>query len=662
MTSSSAAFTAGGPCRRSRSAAGGVPALAVVAWMLLAWPAAAQHHAFVDALVELTAALPGTYGDEGEPARSALERLERGLAEWDQTLREYEANVEAIRPAATPTRVIEMHRTMGMFYLARGRIDDAVRELSAAAARAPEPLFQLFLGLAHEAAGRPAAALAAYAAAAAQAPADPVAAYMHADASLRSGAPVPAAALETLTVAAGRIAAGEYAADPDPFLVTDLYPDTATGSPTFVTWWFADLLKSIERREYAAALAQARSAAGRDPLLGTPSPALRRGAAALRSGRVADAIEQFEEAVRAAPGSEAHRMLGVAYWLSAEPARSVGHLEQAARLDPTNERARLILARVLEDAGEPARAEQILRQIVEDIPSSATAHYRLGRLHAAASRTEDAVRAYEAAAAIGALAGEAPVLIDIGELHRRELDAARAEAAFARAVRLRPNDAVAHRERGRALLDLEQPEAALVELAAALLIDPDDYLSYLAIGQIHLDAGRFAPAASMLTRAVAVDPDKPEAHYALASVMARSGRGEDAMGHLVTFARLQEKAFEDQRRRIDLSTSRMQAGALADRGEFDGAVKVWTRILADWGDIAAHHAGLAAALDGLGQVERAAEHYEKALTLEADTAVYRDLVAFYERHGRSDAAAGTRSRLARARQAAFGLGTAPATP
>src|SRR5437867_1257533 len=93
-----------------------VAAFALFVQLILASPAHAQHEAFVNALSEFTAALPGTYGDEGGAARSALDRMERGLTEWNQTLREYEGNIKTIAPTASPGRVIDMHRTMGMFY------------------------------------------------------------------------------------------------------------------------------------------------------------------------------------------------------------------------------------------------------------------------------------------------------------------------------------------------------------------------------------------------------------------------------------------------------------------------------------------------------------------------------------------------------------------
>jgi tetratricopeptide (TPR) repeat protein len=633
---------------------------AVVAWVLtllaLAAPATAQHSGFIDALAEFTAALPGTYGDEGLAARAALDRMERGIAEWDRTLREYEANVLAVGPTASAARVLEMHRTMGMFYLARGRIEDALREFDAAVALSPDPLFHLFRGLAHDAAARPADALTAYATAWTLDTADPVAAYMLCAASVRSGSSPPPGALATLSEVVDRIAAGQYASEPDPFIAVALVTDEATDTPMFVPWWYAEGYARLDRADYAKFVDAIRTAAAGDPLLATPaSPALLRGSAALRAGRVDQAIADFTAAVREAPGSEAHRMLGAAYWLAAELGRAVEQLEHAIRLNPVDERSRLMLARVLEEAGDTRRAEQLLVEAVAVIPASATVRWRLGKIYAAASRTTDAVREYEAAALIGAITGEAPLRLDIGELHLREFDGGRAETAFARAAALRPNDGVAHRERGRALLQQERPEAALMELAAALIIDAGDYQSYVTIGQIHLDAGRYAHAARLLTRAIAIDPDKPDAFYALAAVLGRAGRSEEAAPHLATFARLQQLAVEEQRGRIELSTARLDAGTLVDKGQFDEAVKVWTRILANGPETATNHAGLAAALAGLGQLEDAAAHYERALSLDAGPTLYREAAAFYEKTGRPDAAARTRERLARARLAAFGV-------
>src|SRR5690242_4319963 len=101
--------------RMSRASAPAIVAACVgLVQLVQPSPAIAQNESFVRGLSEFTAALPGTYGDEGQTARESLDRLARGLPEWDRTLREYESNIQTIAPTAPPGRVLEIHRKMGM--------------------------------------------------------------------------------------------------------------------------------------------------------------------------------------------------------------------------------------------------------------------------------------------------------------------------------------------------------------------------------------------------------------------------------------------------------------------------------------------------------------------------------------------------------------------
>ena len=113
-------------------------------------------------------------------------------------------------------------------------------------------------------------------------------------------------------------------------------------------------------------------------------------------------------------------MLGVTYWATGEYEKSIEQFENAIRLNPVDERARLTLARVFAEAGEPARAQQMLMEAVRRLPSSALAHMRLGRLHASADRNQEAIGELEAAARLSALAGKAQLYREIGSLYLRE--------------------------------------------------------------------------------------------------------------------------------------------------------------------------------------------------------------------------------------------------
>ena len=55
--------------------------------------AAAQQGTFVEGLSELTAAVAGTYGDEGARIGPALDKMTSGLAEWDRAIQAFEARL-----------------------------------------------------------------------------------------------------------------------------------------------------------------------------------------------------------------------------------------------------------------------------------------------------------------------------------------------------------------------------------------------------------------------------------------------------------------------------------------------------------------------------------------------------------------------------------------
>lgn len=649
--------------KRPRPAPGPVPSRKQSLWiatltvvLIAATPAlaSAQHEDFVSGLVDFTVALVGTYGDEGEAARAALDRAARGLAEWDRTLAEYEGNVAAALPTATPDRAREMHTTMGSLYVARGRLDDALREFEAAVRAAPaQPLLHLFRGLVHDRAGRPAEALKAFGTAADLDAGNPTIAYMLAARAGASGEPHPDAALATLAGTVRAIVAREFFWKPAPFLDTALLADNVVETPLFVPALYRPAFELFDRGSYAEAVHALRAATMQDPLFNEMPAPMREGAAALREGRVADAVAHFTAATREAPGSEAHRMLGMAFWLAAEYDSSVEHLEEAIRLAPADERARVMLARILEEIGEGERAERLLEETVEALPFSSLARWRLGQRYAVANRTADALQQIEQATGAGLLAGEEPLHLEIGALHRRDVETERAAAAFRRAIALRPNDGVAHRELGRALLQLGDADAASVELAAALIVDPADYEACVTLGQIHMDAGRHAEAARILAYAVELAPDHAEARYALASSLIRSGRRDEASPHMEAFAQLQAAAIEDQRRRIDLSVLKLEASVRNEQRDFTRAAALWSELVAAEPDAAANHAGLGTARAGEGLLEEAVAHYERALTLGASPDVYQQLARLYEDMGRPDDSARTWARLARAQQEAL---------
>src|SRR5438093_6040028 len=116
-----------------------VPVVSVVMLLtILPASAAAQRAVFIEGLSELTAAVAGTYGDEGARVGSALDKMAGGLAEWDRAIQAFESRLTSELPGAQPRVALQMRVTLGEMYVERGRLADALRELDAASRLDPQ--------------------------------------------------------------------------------------------------------------------------------------------------------------------------------------------------------------------------------------------------------------------------------------------------------------------------------------------------------------------------------------------------------------------------------------------------------------------------------------------------------------------------------------------
>src|SRR5829696_4824030 len=81
--------------------------------LALAQPSLATKQPFVEALVRLMTALPGSYGDEGPSIVAGIDALDAGLRRWDATLRSYESAMSAQIDAAPAAVAAQMRVTLG---------------------------------------------------------------------------------------------------------------------------------------------------------------------------------------------------------------------------------------------------------------------------------------------------------------------------------------------------------------------------------------------------------------------------------------------------------------------------------------------------------------------------------------------------------------------
>jgi tetratricopeptide (TPR) repeat protein len=620
----------------------------------LAWPSvsAAQRAVFLDGLSELTTALVGTYGDEGALIEPSLDKMAKGLARWDESIRAFEARVASESPGAALPAAVQLRATLGGMYIERGRLADALRELDAASRLRPEDAdIHLLRALVLETSGRSTEAGRAFHRAWTLDAGDPVKAYhvvRHKEAigDIQEVERAHSALAEAYT----RLLQDRQRTAAAPFVVVAPLQGNAGGTPALVPAAYIEGFAHVARADLAEAVALVRKAAAADPLVTDPaagSAVMKHAAAALRQGRPAEARPLLESSDWLPDSSEARRVLGLAYWMESQNERSIEQLETAIRMNPRDERSRLLLSRVLSLSGRDASARQVLHELLEVFPGSALAHWWLAPAYENLDRFQDARRELEAAAR-GVVAGHSRFHEAIGRVATNSYDFPAAREAFARAVGVNPNDPTARRSLAGVLLQQDLVDEAFAELVAAVLIDPQDVSAHAAIGRIHLNAGRHEEAVAALRHAVALSPDDTEARYALATALARSGDAQEAAQQLERVARVQRQALADRRRDFAIGVMKQEAALDAAEGRYDRAVELWRQVVDRQPGQSANHQGLAAALAGDGRVAEAIEQYETAARLGAEADVYRQLAALYEAVGRVDDAARARAAYERA--------------
>ncbi len=158
---------------------------------------------------------------------------------------------------------------------------------------------------------------------------------------------------------------------------------------------------------------------------------------------------------------------------------------------------------------EQARVDLVT--LVSQVPRSAEAHHRLGRVLQLQGRLEDAGAAYRRALEIdreyvGALIGLGQVEAQLGQ----------AESALERfdlAIEIDPNQSEAHFSQGRVFEALGRTDDALSAYFRALELDPGSVHISLRVATLQLVRRQAEQALARLDQILESTPDDPEAHH-----------------------------------------------------------------------------------------------------------------------------------------------------
>ena len=318
-------------------------------------------------------------------------------------------------------------------------------------------------------------------------------------------------------------------------------------------------------------------------------------------------ILRHVEQVRAAPRDwRLHSELGLVYeandrWDDARAAyRTASDLAPAGEPQPAYHEALVTF-----NAGDPAAATEMLRDVVREHPSFAPAHHRLGVALLDAGRPEEAAPLFERVIALAS--GDAAGYMGLGETRIRASEFALAVELLQRALEMAPGNGTARYMLGTALRGLGRMDEAERELLlardAGAHVMVDDWTLRLppharqiqrrmARARAFMDAGRGAEAVKQLEDNRSSHPDNPEVMNNLAVMHVRL----DDPGAARTWLLRCEAANP-----TNVLTAYNLALVERDMGLFDDALLHADQALDAAPRVAAHHAMRASILGKLGR-------------------------------------------------------------
>jgi tetratricopeptide (TPR) repeat protein len=282
----------------------------------------------------------------------------------------------------------------------------------------------------------------------------------------------------------------------------------------------------------------------------------------LQTSRIDDAVPQFQEALRLAPGrADAVGPLLNAWAVQARAAAGAGELEkalsillQARRLSPKN-------PDVLYDFGMVALrmslfpdAADAFQGVLAVRPNDAQSLYGLGRAQMSLHKYQDAsetfshyVQHYPQDAS-----GHYALGVTLAAL-QKPLEAT---AEFRRSIEIQPAQTESYFQLGRICLDQDDLQCAAENFDRALERDPHHAGALGGKGRIEFQKKNYASAAELLQRSISADAAVREPHYYLGLTYARMGRAAESQIELQKATEIEHAEVEVNRGVLKLLDSR----------------------------------------------------------------------------------------------------------
>lgn len=226
--------------------------------------------------------------------------------------------------------------------------------------------------------------------------------------------------------------------------------------------------------------------------------------------RYAESLRMTQRFIEHQPDNgEAHKLAGLAHFMTGNQDKAREELEKATRLSPSDAESFYYLGRIHFTASNLPRALSAFDTAITIDPRSVRAHNHRGQTLEGMARFDEAKAAYVTAI----------------KLEREQ--ATRSEWPY--------------HNLGSLLLQQGETEEAVRYFREALARNPKFVPGKVKLAMALSLSNRVDEARTVLEEAVALEPRSSEAHYQLARLLTRMGRQEEAHKHFIAFQELQAR-------------------------------------------------------------------------------------------------------------------------
>ncbi|MDD9826678.1 MAG: tetratricopeptide repeat protein [Thaumarchaeota archaeon] len=247
-------------------------------------------------------------------------------------------------------------------------------------------------------------------------------------------------------------------------------------------------------------------------------------------------LEACDKTIQKSPGdAAAHRNRARALRVLGQHRDALAAIETAAKISPLDARTLKEKSRILSGLGQKIGAIGALNQALGGCGNDLCVHRGLALLHTALGEYGLAYAAWARAAELDP-AYETYMAMAYTCIAMRQHS--RAAIALDAAIAQKPDDALAHAQKGIVELNVERNEEAIATLRRAIDLDSGLADARLGIAHALYRLGREAEAADELDRAVEADPENQKAHIDRGVLMLEMGRPDEARASFEAARRL----------------------------------------------------------------------------------------------------------------------------